>query len=63
MQDQILTINANLRAIIENGLPHDKSKMIQFVANLDERFPDCPRTVRAIFESVYERKFNEKFVW
>jgi hypothetical protein len=63
MQDEIVKVIENLTSIIERELPEDRSQMLQFISDLDMRFPKCQRSIRAIFEKVYLQKFKEKFVW
>ncbi len=63
MENEVTQIAEGLREIIEREMPSDKTAMAQFIAELDVRFPEAPKTIRTIFEMVYEEKFNEKYIW
>lgn len=63
MEEEILSISANLRAIIKREIPNKKSEVKGFVSSLDTRFPNLSRTLRQLIEEEYKIKFGEKYVW
>lgn len=63
MENDIIEIGDNLKSIIQIEIPDSKSGMMEFISSLDIRFPEFPKTIRSIFEVVYQEKFNEKFIW
>jgi hypothetical protein len=63
MQQDISTIIEELTSVIDREIPNDKSDMMEFISDLEIRFPQFPRAIRSIFEMVYQKTFNEKFVW
>lgn len=63
MNDEIMDIASNIKDVIVAEIPNNKNEMLGFIVSLDEKFPNTPRTVRTVFEQVYEEKFKEKYVW
>jgi hypothetical protein len=63
MQTEIKDVIENLTSIIVTDLPEERSDILRFISDLDKRFPECIKTIRAIFEKVYQERFNAEFIW